>query len=61
MKTLQVRKMLLADILELMRMPDKAQLLREFEPEPDPVQEQLQKLELERLQREPAVRSQDSY
>lgn len=47
-----VRKMIMADILELMRMPDKAQLLREFEPEPDPVQEQLQKLELERLQRE---------
>ena len=47
-----VRKMLMADILELMRMPDKAQLLREYQPEPDPVQEQLQKLDLERLQRE---------
>lgn len=44
-----IRRNIMADIMELMRMPDQAQRIREYEPEPDPVQEQLKQLELERL------------
>jgi hypothetical protein len=49
-----IRRELMADILELMRMPDQAKRLREFQPEPDPVQEQLKQLELQKLQLENA-------
>lgn len=44
-----IRRTIMADIMELMRMPDQAKRVREFKPEPDPVQEQFKKLELERL------------
>lgn len=44
-----IRRNIMADIMELMRMPDQAKRVREFKPEPDPVQEQLKQLELERL------------
>ena len=44
-----IRRNIMADIMELMRMPDQAKRIREFKPEPDPVQEQLKQLELERL------------
>lgn len=44
-----IRRGLMADILELMRMPDKAKRLREFQPEPDPIEEQLRKLQLENM------------
>lgn len=47
-----IRRELMADIYELMRMPDKAQKLREYKPEPDPLQEQLKAIEVERLQLE---------
>jgi hypothetical protein len=43
-----IRRELMADILELMRMPDKAKRLREFEQEPDPFQEAMQQLEIEK-------------
>jgi len=44
-----IRRTIMADIMELMRMPDQAKRVRDFKPEPDPVQEQFKKLELERL------------
>lgn len=47
-----IRRGIMADIYELMRMPDKAKLIRDYAPEPDPVQQQMQQIELERLQLE---------
>lgn len=47
-----IRRRIMSDILELMRMPDQAKALREYQPEPDPVAQQLQQLDLERLQKE---------
>lgn len=44
-----IRRELMADIMELMRMPDQAKRIRSYQPQPDPVQEQLKQLELERL------------
>lgn len=44
-----IRRFIMADIMELMRMPDQAKRIREYKPEPDPAQEQLKQLELERL------------
>lgn len=45
----EITQLLMADIMELMKMPDKAKTLREYQPQVDPVQEQLKQLELERL------------
>lgn len=47
-----IRRRIMSDILELMRMPDQAKAIREYQPEPDPVTQQLQQLDLERLQKE---------
>lgn len=47
-----IRRELMADIMELMRMPDQAKRIREYQPQPDPVQEQLKQLEIERIQLE---------
>jgi len=44
-----IRRTIMADIMELMRMPEQAKRIREYQPQPDPVQEQLKQLELERL------------
>ena len=44
-----IRRTLMADIMELMRMPDQAKRIRDYQAPQDPVQEQLKKLELERL------------
>lgn len=44
-----IRREIMADIMELMRMPDQAKRIREYQPKPDPVQEQLKQLELERI------------
>ena len=44
----------MADIYELSRMPDKAKLIREYQPEPDPMQQQIQALQLENMQLENA-------
>ena len=48
----EIRRSIMADILELMRMPDKAKRLREYKPQPDPIQEKLKELELQRLELE---------
>ena len=44
-----IRRTIMADIMELMRMPEQAKRIREYQPEPDPVQEEFKKLELQRL------------
>jgi hypothetical protein len=44
-----VRREIMADIMDLMRMPDQAKKLREYEPKPDPIAEKLKEIELERL------------
>jgi hypothetical protein len=44
-----IRRSIMADIMELMRMPEQAKRIRDYQPQPDPVQEQLKQLELERL------------
>jgi hypothetical protein len=43
---------LLADIADLRRMPDKAEKYRRFQPQPDPLQEEIKKLEIAKLQAE---------
>lgn len=45
----EIRRGLMADILELMRMPDKAKRLREYKPEPDPIEQKMKELQLENL------------
>ena len=44
-----VRREIMADIMELMRMPDKANKIRNYQPQPDPMQEKLRELELNKL------------
>lgn len=41
---------LMADIAELKKLPETAKRLREFQPQPDPMQQQIQQLEIEKLQ-----------
>lgn len=45
-------KMILADIARLRKMPELAKAIQVFEPQPDPVQEKLQQLELAKLDAE---------
>jgi hypothetical protein len=47
-----IRRLLMAEILELMRMPEKAKMLKEYDPEPDPMAQEAQQLDLERLRKE---------
>jgi hypothetical protein len=44
-----IRRQLMADIMELMRMPEQAKRIRDYQPPPNPVQEQLKQLEMQRL------------
>ena len=39
----------MSDIMDLMRMPEQAKRIRDYQPEPDPMQEQLKQLEIQRL------------
>ena len=48
----QISMQLLAEIAELKRMPALAHRLRNWQPQPDPVAEQLKQLELQKLQAE---------
>lgn len=50
-----IRKSIMADIMELMRMPEEAKRIREYEPQPDEFQQQMQQLELERAQLQNAL------
>ncbi|MCI4437719.1 MAG: cell envelope integrity protein TolA [Ignisphaera sp.] len=45
---------IMAQILELSRMPEQAKKIRDFKPEPDPMEEQLKQLQLQRMQLENA-------
>lgn len=47
-----IAMMILADIADLKRMPELAHRIRTFKPQPDPVQQQLQQLEIQKLQLE---------
>ena len=42
-----IRRELMADIMELMRMPEQAKRIRDYQPQPDPMQEELKQLQLE--------------
>jgi hypothetical protein len=48
----EITKELMAQILELSRMPDQAMKLRNYQPQPDPMLEQMKQLELVKLQME---------
>jgi hypothetical protein len=45
-------KMILGDIARLRKMPDLAKKIEAYEPQPDPMQQQLQQLEMMKLQEE---------
>ena len=45
-------QLILAKIAKLKRMPDLAEQIEQFQPQPDPMQEQLKQLELQKLQKE---------
>jgi len=44
-----IRRELMADIMELMRMPDQAKRLRDYEPQADPAEEEMKRLQMENL------------
>ena len=44
-----IRRGIMSDIMDLMRMPEQAKRIRDYQPEPDPMQEQLKQLEIQRL------------
>lgn len=48
----EIRRGIMADIMELMRMPDQAKRLRDYQPQPDPMEEKLKQLQLENAQLE---------
>lgn len=48
----EITKVLLTEISRLNKMPDVAQMIKEFEPTPDPLEEQKKQLELAKLQQE---------
>lgn len=49
---LDLTTMLMSDMLELMKMPDKAKVLRDYKPQPDPMAEMAKQLEMEKMQLE---------
>lgn len=50
-----MRNLILADIARLRKMPELAHKIETYEPQPDPMQQQMQELELARLQAEIAM------
>lgn len=50
-----LKKMILSDMMRLRKMPDLAKRIEEFEPQPDPMQQQLQQLEIAKLESEIAL------
>lgn len=56
----KLRNGIMADILELMRMPEQAKRMREFEPQVDPAAQRLQELELAKLEHEIAKLAADT-
>lgn len=51
-----IRKILMSQVLRLHRMPDAAKMIEEYQPQPDPMAQQIQMLELQKLQAEIAER-----
>ena len=47
-----MRKIILADIARLRKMPDLAKQIEEYQPEPDPLQQRLQELEIAKVEAE---------
>jgi hypothetical protein len=47
-----MRRMILADIMRLRKMPDMAKKIEDYKPEPDPMQQKLQELEVAKLEAE---------
>ena len=47
-----VRREIMAQIMDLMRMPEQAKKIREYQPQPDPMKQQLQELEMMKLKLE---------
>ena len=45
-----VRRELMANIMELMRMPNQAKKIREYQPQANPIEEQIRQLEVQQLQ-----------
>ena len=45
-------RMILADIARLRKMPDLAKQIEEYQPQPDPIQQRMQELELAKLEAE---------
>lgn len=48
----RLRKILMAQIAQLYRMPDLAKMIMDYKPEPDPMAEQMQQLQMQLLQAE---------
>lgn len=51
----KIRREMIADIYELSKMPAEAKRMREYQPQPDPTQEQIKQLQLQKLQLENQV------
>ena len=49
---LSMTKMIMSEIARLRRMPDLAHRIEQFQPQPDPIQQEMQKLEMEKLRAE---------
>ena len=45
----EIRRVIMADIMELMRMPDQAKRMREYQPQVDPAEEKMKELQMENL------------
>lgn len=44
-----IRREIMSQIMDLMRMPEQAKRIREYQPQPDPMQEKLKEIELQKL------------
>ena len=47
-----IRREIMAQIMDLMRMPEQAKRIREYQPQPDPVQQKMQELQIAKLEAE---------
>lgn len=47
-----IRREIMAQIMDLMRMPEQAKKIRDYQPQPDPVQQKIQELQIAKLEAE---------
>lgn len=47
-----IRREIMAQIMDLMRMPEQAKKIRDYQPQPDPVQQKMQELQIAKLEAE---------